>query len=69
VCRPVRACQAGNCSHERHGRASGRCGQATQPAIIDSEGREMCREARERPKRTVGHPADEMDRGGRRAKG
>jgi len=29
----------------------------------------MCRVDGERPKRTVGHLADEMDWGGRRAKG
>jgi len=29
----------------------------------------MCRANGERPERTVGHPADKMDWGGRRAKG
>ena len=51
--------------HQRHGRASGGCGSPWLPAIVGSEGRGLCGADGEKLEQKVGHPADEIDWGGR----
>jgi len=55
VYQPVGGRQAGNCRHERHGRALGGCGEAGHLTIVGSEGRGICRVEGEWLERTVGH--------------